>query len=58
MNRNSAFLRIGQANSNQENLKHNTPSVLAAGKPGGKAHILLLLLLSGLVFFSTTVIFP
>jgi hypothetical protein len=51
MNRNAAFLWIGQAISNQENRKHNTPSVLAVGKPGGKAHILLLLLLSGLVFF-------
>jgi hypothetical protein len=41
---------------NQENLKHNPPSVPAAGAPGGKALILLLLLLSGLVFFSSAYI--
>lgn len=40
----------------QENLKHNTPSVPVARKPGGKAHMLLLLLLSSLMFFPSAYI--
>jgi hypothetical protein len=51
------FMHIGSSEEiNQENLKHNPPSVPAAGTPGGKAHILVLLLLSGLVFFSSAYI--